>query len=120
MEFSLKFWIGIILLVTNQPFGWGAMLLCSALAVKTKKKIFYLLGIGIYALSWGMLGLGFLLAGPEGIKYSRNLLKELWVSSLGKISIIFAILFLIILGYILVQRKWYKRNSLNKYYPGKD
>ncbi len=80
MEFSLKFWIGIILLVTNQPFGWGAMILCGALAIKTKKKFFYFLGLAVYALSWGMLGLGFLLAGPEGIKYSRDLLKSLWIN----------------------------------------
>lgn len=109
MEFSLKFWIGIILLVTNQPLGWGSMLLCSALAVKTKKKFFYLLGIGAYALSWGMLGLGFLLAGPEGVRYSRSLLKGLWVSPVGKVSIAFAGTLLIILGYILLQRRRRKK-----------
>jgi len=109
MEFSFKFWIGIILLVTNQPLGWGAMLLCSALAIRTKKKFFYFLGIGAYALSWGMLGLGFLLAGPEGIQYSRNLLKGLWMSSVGKVSIVFGAILLIILGYILLQRKQRKK-----------
>lgn len=116
MEFSFKFWIGIILLVTNQPFGWGAMLLCSALAVKTKKKFFYFLGIGAYALSWGMLGLGVLLAGPEGVKYSRNLLKGLWMSSMGKVSIAFGVVLLIIVGYILLRRKQCKKvisSSLN-------
>lgn len=109
MEFSLKFWIGIILLVTNQPLGWGAMLVCSALAVKTKKKFFYFLGIGAYALSWGMLGLGFLLAGPEGVQYSRNLLKGLWMSPVGKISIAFVLTLLIILGYVLLQRRRRKK-----------
>lgn len=105
MEFSLKFWIGIILLITNQPFGWGAMILCGALAIKTKKKFFYFLGLAVYALSWGMLGLGILLAGPEGIKYSRDLLKSLWISSLGKISIILGFILLVILSYLLVQRR---------------
>lgn len=109
MEFSLKFWIGIVLLVTNQPFGWGAMLLCSILAVKTKKKFFYLVGVGIYALSWGMLGLGFLLAGPEGIQYSRNLLRELWTCTLGKVSIVFGFILLVILSYLLVQRRKRKK-----------
>lgn len=66
------------MLITNQPLGWGIMLMCSALAVKTNRKIFYFLGIGAYALSWGMLGLGILLAGPEGVQYSRILLKKLW------------------------------------------
>jgi len=77
MEFSLKFWIGIILLITNQPLGWGAMLICNSLAIKKYNALFSFLGIGAYALSWGILGLGLLMAGPEGIKYSRSLLKKL-------------------------------------------
>jgi hypothetical protein len=109
MEFSLKFWIGIILLVTNQPLGWGAMLVCSALAVKTKKKFFYFLGVGAYALSWGMLGLGFLLAGPEGIQYSRNLLKGLWMSPVGKVSVVFGVALLLTLAYVLLRRKRHKK-----------
>jgi len=78
MKFSLKFWIGMILLVTNQPVGWGALLICNAIAIHKHNALFSLLGIGVYALSWGMLGLGFILAGPEGIKYSRSFLKKLW------------------------------------------
>ena len=78
MEFSLKFWIGIILLITNQPLGWGAMLIWNAIAIDKSNALFSFLGIGTYALSWGMVGLGLLLAGPEGIKYSRSLLKKLW------------------------------------------
>ena len=78
MEFSLKFWIGIILLVTNQPLGWGAMLIFNAIAIHKHNALFSFLGIGAFALSWGMLGLGLLLAGPEGIKYFRFLLKKLW------------------------------------------
>lgn len=109
MEFTLKFWIGIILLVTNQPLGWGAMLLCGALAVKTKKKFFYFLGVGAYALSWGMLGLGFLLAGPEGVQYSRNLLKGLWMSPVGKVSVVFVVTLLVTLGYALLRRKRRKK-----------
>ena len=78
MEFSLKFWIGIILLIINQPLGWGAMLICNALTIEKHNVLFSFLGIGAYALSWGILGLGLLMAGPEGIKYSRSLLKKLW------------------------------------------
>ncbi len=78
MEFSLKFWIGIILLITNQPLGWGAMLIFNAIAIHKQNELFFFLGIGAFALSWGMLGLGLLLAGPEGIKYFRILLKKLW------------------------------------------
>ena len=78
MEFSLKFLIGIILLIINQPLGWGAMLICNALTIEKHNVLFSFLGIGAYALSWGILGLGLLMAGPEGIKYSRSLLKKLW------------------------------------------
>lgn len=40
-------------------------------------------GIGTYAFSWGMLGLGLLMAVPEGIKYSRSLVKKAWGSCLN-------------------------------------
>ncbi|MEA1970386.1 MAG: hypothetical protein U9N37_02040 [Thermodesulfobacteriota bacterium] len=79
MKFSLKFWIGIVLLTTNQPLGWGAMLACDAIAINKHNEFFFYLGIALYALSWGMLGLGALLAGPEGVSYSRLLLKKAWL-----------------------------------------
>ena len=80
IKFSLRFWIGIILLTTNQPLGWGAMLVCNgnAIAINKHNEFFFYLGIALYALSWGMLGLGALLAGPEGVRYSRLLLKKAW------------------------------------------
>ena len=76
MKFSLKFWIGIVLLTTNQPLGWGAMLACDAIAIDKHNEFFFYLGIALYSLSWGLLGLGVLLAGPEGVRYSRLLLKK--------------------------------------------
>ena len=78
MGFSLKFWIGIILLMTNQPVGWGAMFIGNTISLNKQDSIYSFLGIGTYAFSWGMLGLGLFLAGPEGIKYSRSLIKKLW------------------------------------------
>ena len=78
IKFSLKFYIGIILLTTNQPIGWAAMLACNAIAINKHNIFFTYLGFAFYALSWGMLGLGVLLAGPEGIRYSRLLLKRAW------------------------------------------
>ena len=78
MKFSFGFWIGIILLITNQPLGWGAMLVCDTIAINKHNESFFYLGIALYALSWGMLGLGMLLAGPEGVRHSRPLLKKAW------------------------------------------
>ncbi|MEA2014167.1 MAG: hypothetical protein U9N38_02505 [Thermodesulfobacteriota bacterium] len=54
------------------------MLACSALAVDKHNEFIFFFGIAIYALTWGMLGLGVFLAGPEGIRYSRLLLKKAW------------------------------------------
>jgi len=76
MKFSTRFWIGIVLLTTNQPLGWGAMLACDFIAINKQDEFFFYLGIALYALSWGMLGLGALLVGPEGVRYSRLLLKK--------------------------------------------
>lgn len=61
-----RFWIGIILLVTNQPIGWGGMIISNTLALKYHNIFYTYIGFSIYALSWGMLGIGALLAGPQG------------------------------------------------------
>ncbi|MDO9515970.1 MAG: hypothetical protein Q7J01_07740 [Syntrophales bacterium] len=78
IKFSLRFYIGIILLTTNQPIGWAAMAACNAIATSKNDIFFTYLGFVLYALTWGMLGLGVLLAGPEGVRYSRLLLKRGW------------------------------------------
>ena len=78
MGLSLKFWIGIVLLLTNQPLGWGAMLIGNTISINKQDALFSYLGIGTYAFSWGMLGLGLFMAGPEGIKYSRSFIRKLW------------------------------------------
>ena len=78
MEFSLKFRIGIILIVVSQPFGVVALLIFNAIALHNHNAFFSYIGIAGYALSWAMLGLGILLAGKEGITYSRSLFKRFW------------------------------------------
>ncbi len=52
------------------------MLFFCSLALKTNKINFCYIGTGLYALSWGVLGLGLLLAGTEGTHYLRNFLKR--------------------------------------------
>jgi len=76
IKFSLRFYIGILLLTINQPLGWAAMLICNAIAIDKQNVFFTYLGFVFYALTWGMMGLGILLAGPEGVRYSRLLLKR--------------------------------------------
>ena len=78
MEFSLKFRIGIILIILSQPFGVVALLIFNAIALHLHSAFCSYVGIASYALSWAMLGLGLLLAGKEGITYSRDLLRRFW------------------------------------------
>lgn len=77
-KFSLRFYVGILLLMTNQPLGWAALVICNTVALAKHSFFFSCLGFAFYALSWGMMGLGALLAGPEGIRYSRLMLKRGW------------------------------------------
>ena len=65
------------MLITNQPVGWVAMVIGNTMSLNKQDALFSYLGIGTYVLSWGMLGLGLLMAGPEGIKYSRSLVRKL-------------------------------------------
>jgi hypothetical protein len=71
MKLGFRFRLGLVLLTTNQPLGWGALLLCAALAVKTGRKELYYWGIVAYGLSWVMLGVGVVLAGRDGLQYAR-------------------------------------------------
>jgi hypothetical protein len=81
MRVSIRFLLGVILLAMNQPFGWGAVVVCTVLAVKTHRPMFYLMGPGGYALSWGMLGLGVASAGPQGIPSLCDLLGKIWAKT---------------------------------------
>jgi len=101
---SLRLIVGTILLITNQPIGWGGMLLFGNLARRTGKKLYYFIGVGIYALSWGMLGLGVYLVGKE---YADKVLNTVprWV--------VITVVILIVSGYILYGR-WKKNHSQNK------
>ena len=72
---SVKFWIGVVLLAINVPFGYGGGAIAAAIGAKSGHTALGVgIGIGLYILSWGMLGLGILFAGPEGMK----LVKGLW------------------------------------------
>jgi len=76
VTFGPRFYIGILLLTVNQPLGWAALLICNAVALAKKSLFFSCLGFSAYALTWVMMGLGFLLAGPQGLRYSRLLLAR--------------------------------------------
>ena len=75
---NMRFWIGILLLVTNQPIGWVAMLVCNAIALKQQSVIFTYIGLGIYAFTWLLLLLGAWMAGPQGVVYAKQLVRRLF------------------------------------------
>lgn len=78
-KLSLRFKIGVFFLAVNVPFGIGGGLLATAVGVKMGKPALGAgLGIGIYIVSWGMLGLGVWMAGPEGVELVKNLRKKLF------------------------------------------
>ena len=74
---SLRFKIGVFFLVVNMPFGYGGGALAAAIGVKMGRPAFGVgLGVGIYILSWIMLGLGIWMAGPEGVQLVKDLRKK--------------------------------------------
>ena len=74
---SLRFKIGVFLLVVNMPFGYGGGALASAIGVKMGQPALGVgVGFGIYIISWIMLGLGILMAGPDGVQLVKDLRKK--------------------------------------------
>lgn len=75
---SLKFKIGVFFLLFNIPFGYGGGALVALIGAKMgKAAVGAALGVGIYILSWGMLGLGIVMAGPEGVQLVKDL-RQKW------------------------------------------
>lgn len=63
---GLRFRIGVLLLIINFPFGYIGLAIGTALFAKTHHFFWQAVGLGYYALSWAMLGLGVWMAGPAG------------------------------------------------------
>jgi len=93
---NLRIIVGTILLVTNQPIGWGGMLLFGNLARRTGKKIYYIMGVVVYGLSWGMLAAGVYLVGKEYADRVLDIVPK-WV--VGVVAAVLAA------GYIYYARK---------------
>jgi hypothetical protein len=70
---TLRIIIGIILLLINVPVGWLGLTYFICYGKKTGKKIYYWVAFFVYAVSWGLLGLGVYLCGE---KYSKIVLND--------------------------------------------
>lgn len=69
--------IGVLLLLTNVPFGYGGAAICAAIGVRTKAPVWGAAGVGVYILSWGMLILGVFLAGKETAQKIKKRLPQI-------------------------------------------
>ncbi|HPZ07515.1 MAG TPA: hypothetical protein PL110_05340 [Candidatus Eremiobacteraeota bacterium] len=75
---SIKFRLGLLLLIANFPIGYGGLAISTGIGAKTGENFWYLLAGGFYALSWIMMGAGILLAGPEGVKRAKKILSGIF------------------------------------------
>ena len=74
---SLRFKTGVFFLLVNMPFGYGGGVLATAIGVKIgQPSLGVSFGVGIYMLSWIMLGLGIWMAGPEGVQLVKDLRRK--------------------------------------------
>jgi hypothetical protein len=86
---TIEMIVGIILLAVNIPLGWFGLLWLSYYAKKTGKKIYYVLSIVVYVISWLMLVAGFYLCGKD---YGSFIIKKY----IYPVVIIFVIVFVLI------------------------
>ena len=69
---SFKTRLGLFFFVVNFPFGYGGLLISSAIAASTHDSRWLIVGTCCYAISWGMLGLAVLFLGSDTVKFLRG------------------------------------------------
>lgn len=74
---SFKFRLGFLLLLINVPIGWIIGPLVGILfGWLFSAKVGGAVALTFYIVSWGMLGLGVLLAGKDGYRISKQLIQD--------------------------------------------
>ena len=74
---SLRFRLGLFLMLASFPFGYGGAALAAVVGHATGHAARGLAwGVGIYILSWGMLGLGLGMAGPGGMQRVKEIRRK--------------------------------------------
>ena len=66
------FKIGIMFFLSSFIIGYGGIALTSFLYLWTNNKIWIGFGSDVYGFSWILFGIGFVLAGKEGLKYFKS------------------------------------------------
>ncbi len=75
---KIAFSIGVILLVINPPMGWLGFIIAAYLTTRFGRTIYFLWAMVLYGITWGMSGIGIILAGPRGFHLSKIILKNIW------------------------------------------
>ena len=71
----LRSLVGVVLLVSNSPFGWGCVAAAGWLATHTGEPRWLAFGAFGDGVSWAMLGLAVVLLGREGVNAVRARLR---------------------------------------------
>ena len=76
-KFKNPIWfkVGMIFLVINTPIGIGSLVAATVLYINTGYILWIKIGGIVYGVSWIMLGLGVIFAGPEGTRKVKRELK---------------------------------------------
>jgi len=73
---SMRLVLGLFIFVLNFVMGWPVVALLAAVAVRVGDPDIILIGgPAAYLFSWGLLGLGIFLAGPDSARYLRVVLR---------------------------------------------
>lgn len=71
------FILGVVLIILSSAIGWILVAVCALLSAKYG--IYWIkIGAILYALSWIPFGLGFLLAGKEGVVFAKRFFKRIF------------------------------------------
>lgn len=66
-------YVGVALILVNNVVGYGGLAACGVVAARTKEPRWLGVGAVCYAVSWVMVGIGGMLAGPEGFRMTKLL-----------------------------------------------
>ena len=72
-----RFYAGLCLIFGNTLVGYGGGAIAGAVYLHTGNILWLKLAGALYAFSWVMVGVGFLLAGPQGVRSAKALWRKL-------------------------------------------
>ncbi len=73
-----RFRAGVACIVLNYILGWPFLLSIESAAAVWESSTLAMTGPVVYVFSWGLLGLGVWLAGPEAVTYVKGRFQRLW------------------------------------------